>query len=204
MTIAEFAYSEYPDHAEGELAKIRAGVVNAQALVDVARSLDIGPHVYLGKGERASGGSDKPSILSDAMEAVLGAVFLDGGWEVTRDLIIKLFAEMVQTASAGPGSEDHKTLLQEYAAQRFTEPPAYAITEDGPDHAKVFSATVSLDGDEVGRGTGGSKKEAEQAAAGMAWNNVAGRDLHVGSQADPEMTPPESSDQVTSPAGAKQ
>lgn len=170
MTIAEFVYREYADHAEGELAKMRAGVVNAQALVEVARSIDIGPHVFLGKGERASGGSDKPSILADAMEAVLGAVFLDGGWEVTRDLIIELFAEKVQLASAGPGAEDHKTLLQEYAAQRFSEPPMYAISGDGPDHAKVFSASVILDGTTFGTGTGGSKKEAEQAAARMAWS----------------------------------
>lgn len=169
MTIAEFAYREYSGHAEGDLAKIRAGVVNAQALVDVARAIDIGPHVFLGKGERSSGGSDKPSILADAMEAVLGAVFLDGGWETTRNLIIALFAEKVQVASAGPGSDDHKTLLQEYAAQRFAEPPVYNVSGDGPDHAKVFSASVLLDDEVFGTGTGGSKKEAEQAAARMAW-----------------------------------
>lgn len=172
MAIAEFAYASYPDYAEGELAKIRAGVVNAQALVEVALLLDVGPALFLGKGEQSSGGARKPSILADAMEAILGAVFLDAGWSVTRDLILRLFAEKVEVASTGPGSDDHKTLLQEYAAQRFTEPPSYLIDDEGPDHAKVFSASVVLDGSVVGMGAGGSKKEAEQAAAREAWKTL--------------------------------
>lgn len=172
MAIAEFAYASYPNYAEGELAKIRAGVVNAQALVDVARLLDVGPALFLGKGEQSSGGAEKPSILADAMEALLGAVFLDAGWPTTRDLILRLFAEKVAVASTGPGADDYKTLLQEYAAQRFAEPPSYEIADEGPDHAKVFSASVVLDGEVVGTGVGGSKKEAEQAAAREAWEEV--------------------------------
>lgn len=173
MTVAEFAYLKYPDLAEGELAKIRASVVNGNALVEIARSVGLGEFLFLGKGERSSGGNDKPSILADAMEAVLGAVFLDSDFDRTRELIIELVEAMVAAASAVPGAEDHKTLLQEHAAQHNVGPPVYAISEAGPDHAKVFSATVSLGGDVVGAGAGGSKKEAEQAAAREAWQVVA-------------------------------
>jgi ribonuclease-3 len=165
-------YSELP---EGELAKVRASVVNSAALAEVAAELELGIAVLLGKGEDQSGGREKPSILADAMEAVIGAVYLDGGWAAASDLVMALLGERIEEAAAGPGGQDYKTRLQELAAHRFEHLPRYEVHDDGPDHAKRFFATVFLGGEVQGRGEGRSKKQAEQAAARVAWLELQSR-----------------------------
>ncbi len=139
------------------------------ALAEVAAELDLGQAVLLGKGEDGSGGREKPSILSDALEAVLGAVYLQCGWEVVERLVMDLLGERIAEASIGPGGQDYKTRLQELSAQMFGEVPRYAVTDEGPDHAKRFFAQVKVGGSVRGLGEGRSKKQAEAAAARAAW-----------------------------------
>jgi len=146
--------------------------VNSAALAEVAESLHVGDAILLGKGEDASGGRAKPSILADAMEAVIGAVYLAAGWSTAADLIMRLLGERIAEAAAGPGGHDYKTRLQELSAQQFDQLPLYAVTDEGPDHAKHFRATVSVAGEVRGHGEGRSKKHAEQAAARLAWQSL--------------------------------
>jgi ribonuclease-3 len=169
LVVTDHIFRTYPELPEGELAKVRAAVVNAGALADVAAQLELGRALHLGKGEDASGGREKPSILADAMEAVIGAVYLDGGYAAAADLIMGLLGDRIEEAAAGPGGQDFKTRLQELAARRFDQLPQYAVQDEGPDHAKRFFATVRIAGDVRGEGEGRSKKQAEQAAARVAW-----------------------------------
>jgi ribonuclease-3 len=169
LVVTDHLFRNFPDLAEGELAKVRAAVVNAGVLADLAAALGIGPALALGKGEDASGGRDKPSILSDAMEAVIGAVYLDGGWQAASELVMLVLAEKIAEAATGPGGQDYKTRLQELAAQRLDTLPRYEVSEEGPDHAKRFFATVFINEEACGTGEGRSKKQAEQAAAQKAW-----------------------------------
>ena len=172
LVVTDHLFGTFPDLAEGELAKVRASVVNAGVLADLAAELGIGPALALGKGEDASGGREKPSILSDAMEAVIGAVYLDGGWEPARELVLTLLADRIAEAATGPGGQDYKTRLQELAAQRLDTLPRYEVEESGPDHAKRFLATVYINEEQCGSGEGRSKKQAEQAAAQKAWRSL--------------------------------
>ena len=169
LVITDHVYRTYPGLPEGELAKVRASVVNSALLAEVAAELDIGAWLLLGKGEDASGGREKPSILADAMEAVIGAVYLDGGWSAAAGLVLSLLGERIADAAAGPGGSDYKTRLQELVARAFDQLPRYVVADEGPDHAKRFFATVMVGGVERGRGEGRSKKQAEQAAARAAW-----------------------------------
>jgi ribonuclease III len=153
---------------------VRAAVVNAGALAEAATELRLGDFVRLGKGEDSSGGREKPSILSDAMEAVIGAVYLDGGWDDASALVMELLGDRMTEAAAGPGGHDFKTRLQELAARQFDGLPVYDVASEGPDHAKRFTARVSIGGEAVGVGEGRSKKQAEQAAARMAWQRLSG------------------------------
>jgi ribonuclease-3 len=167
--VTDHLFLTYPDLPEGELAKVRASLVNSEALAEVAATLDLGSFLLLGKGEAASGGREKPSILADAMEAVIGAVYLDGGWVAAADLVMALLADRIEEAAAGPGGQDYKTRLQELAARKFEQLPRYEVHDEGPDHAKRFFAKVFLAGQERGEGEGRSKKQAEQGAARAAW-----------------------------------
>jgi len=169
LTIADTIFVRYPELPEGQLAKVRAGVVNAATLAEIARHIGLGEFLLLGKGERSTGGADKQSILADALEAVIGAVYIDGGADAARSLVLRLWDPHVAAAvREGPGGFDHKTRLQEIAVATVDQPPFYEVTTTGPDHARIFDARV-LVGDEIlGTGTGSSKKEAEQAAAGQA------------------------------------
>ena len=169
LVVTNHIYRAYPDLPEGELAKVRSSVVNAQALAEAALSLDLGDAVRLGKGEDASGGREKPSILSDAFEAVIGAIYLDGGWEAASEFVLRMLGTLIEEAAAGPGGQDYKTRLQELAAQHYPDLPRYVVEDDGPDHAKTFHARVYIGPDEQGQGRGRSKKQAEQAAARAAW-----------------------------------
>ncbi len=163
--VADHVYRTHPELSEGELTEVRKAVVNAVALADVARGVNLGAALLLGKGEDAAGGRDKPSILADAIEAVIGAVYLDGGVRGARALILRLLRTRIDAAVARLGGHDHKTTLQELTARRFETQPSYKIREQGPDHAKRFFATVLIDGAAYGSGEGSTKKAAEQAAA---------------------------------------
>lgn len=166
--VADVVFRRYRQLPEGRLTEVRKAVVNAVALAEVAAAVDLGAALLLGKGETMAGGALKPSILSDAFEAVLGAVYIDGGVEAVQPLIERLIGPGIEAAAAGDGHADHKTLLQELTARVFEAAPVYVHVEDGPDHAKRFDATVSVAGVVYGRGEGRSKKLAEQAAARQA------------------------------------
>jgi ribonuclease-3 len=178
IVVTDMAFREFPEKSEGELAKLRAAIVNMGALADVARDLGIGRFVLLGKGEEGSGGRDKSSILADALEALLGAVYLDRGIDAARKLIVRVFRPRMIAYARGEGGRDYKTILQELASADLRALPEYRITERGPDHEKEFTATVYLAGKAWGSGMGRSKKEAEQEAAHHAY-------LRLTEQAEP-------------------
>ena len=169
MVITDELYHRYPDLAEGQLAKFRSAVVNARALADLARSLNIGSYLRLGRGEETTGGRDKSSILADTFEAILGAAYLDHGIEKTRSLILRLFESLLDQAVKLGAGLDWKTSLQELTAELGIGVPGYAVSETGPDHAKAFTAQVVLGEKLYGHGKGSNKKEAEQQAAASAY-----------------------------------
>lgn len=164
LAVTRCLYDRYPELAEGELAKVRASVVNQRTLAVVARDLGIGPTILLGRGEELSGGRDKDSILADIVESLLGAVYLEVGYDRAAEIILRLWTPMIIDRAAAPGRRDFKTRLQEQLAQRGLL-PRYEISESGPDHAKVFAARVWAGEEILGEGSGTSKKRAEQAAA---------------------------------------
>jgi ribonuclease-3 len=169
LVVTDHLYRTYPDMPEGELAKVRASVVNSAALAELAAELELGNALLLGKGEDQSGGRQKPSILADAMEALIGAVYLDQGWSASETMVMRLLGDRIESAAAGPGGQDYKTRLQELCARLFDQLPVYLVTDEGPDHAKLFHAIVHVRGQPQGDGRGRSKKQAEQAAAKVAW-----------------------------------
>ncbi len=169
VVVTETLYRNYPDTAEGQLAKMRAAVVNARALADVARSLQVGECLRLGKGEESSGGRDKSSILADTLEALVGAVYLEHGLAASERLIHRLFDPLIERAADLGAGLDWKTSLQELAAALDMGAPDYLVAESGPDHDKRFVARVALAGEIRGQGEGRSKKEAEQQAAQAAY-----------------------------------
>ncbi|MEO5678564.1 MAG: ribonuclease III, partial [Acidimicrobiales bacterium] len=191
LVVTDHIYRIYPDLPEGHLAKVRAAVVNSAALAAVAADLTVGDALLLGKGEAGSGGAMKPSILADAMEALIGATYLDGGWEAARDLVLRLLGERILDAAAGPGGQDHKTRLQELASSRFRRLPSYTVVEAGPDHAKRFVAAVVVDGRRWEGVEGRSKKQAEQAAACQAWTTLAA-EIAAGLNGDDPTSPEQS------------
>ena len=163
VVVTDHVYRTHDDLPEGDLTEIRKTVVNSVALAEVAESLGVGEHLLLGKGEELSGGRQKPSILADAMEAIIGAVYLADGIAVATDLVLGILGARLATAQAD--GADHKSRLQELAAHRFGAPPRYEVEATGPDHARTFYVTVTIDGEPHGQGVGRSKKQAEQAAA---------------------------------------
>lgn len=172
LVVTNFVFHNFPHLPEGQLSEVRAGVVNSRVLAEVAADLGLGAHLLLGKGEAAAGGREKQSILADAYEAVIAAVFLDSGFDVAEQFVLRCLDERIQEAAAGPGGRDYKTRLQELAARRSLGRPRYLVRDEGPDHAKRFFATVLVDGEPSGDGEGRSKKEAEQAAAWVAWRRL--------------------------------
>jgi ribonuclease-3 len=175
LVVTDMAYSAFPEMPEGQLAKLRAAIVNMSALAEVARELGVGDMVLLGKGEEQSGGRDKASILADALEAIFGAVYIDQGLDVARELIERLFRPRMEAYERGEGDRDFKTILQELASQELRAIPDYKIADRGPDHEKEFTATVFIAGEELGSGVGRSKKEAEQQAAREAFERLSAR-----------------------------
>ncbi|GAA4887098.1 ribonuclease III [Saccharopolyspora cebuensis] len=178
LVITDRLYTDHPELPEGQLAKLRASVVNMHALAGVARELGeggLGHYLLLGRGEELTGGRDKASILADGLEAVLGAVYLENGIEVARDVVHRLFAPLLAEAPQRGAGLDWKTSLQELTAAAALGVPEYRVEEEGPDHRKEFSAFVSVGGDVLGRGDGRTKKEAEQKAAEAAWRSLSER-----------------------------
>ncbi len=169
LVVTDTLYRTHPDLPEGQLAKLRAAVVNAKALAGIGRGLGLGEHLRLGRGEETTGGRDKSSIVADTVEAVLGAVYLDQGLDVATTLIHRLFDPLIaESAGLGAGL-DWKTSLQELCAAQSLGVPEYVVDESGPDHMKSFRARVRVADDLYGDGRGGSKKEAEQEAAATAY-----------------------------------
>lgn len=176
LVVTEELFRRHPDLPEGQLAKLRAAVVNSRALAEVARDLQVGQYLRLGRGEEASGGRDKSSILADAVEALIGAVYIDRGTEPARELVLRLFGGLLDGSAQLGAGLDWKTSLQELAAGKSLGVPEYQVSESGPDHAKTFRAIALVGGEPVGEGEGRSKKEAEQRAAERAWTSLSDQD----------------------------
>jgi len=175
IVVTERLYREHPDLPEGQLAKLRASVVNMHALAGVAESLGpdgLGAYVYLGRGEEMTGGRTKISILADATEALIGAVYLEQGLEPARELVHRLFDNLLIGAPLLGAGLDWKTSLQEFTALGGLGVPDYRIAEEGPDHLKMFTATALVGGRDLGSGEGRTKKEAEQRAAELAYRTL--------------------------------
>lgn len=164
LVVTDLLYESYPQLAEGQMAKVRAAVVSRGTLAEIARSVDLGSYIELASSEEATGGREKDSILADGVEAILGAVFLDGGLAPADALIKGLWSSRVAERAKQPGVKDYKTRLQELTA-RDGRRPEYQVEGTGPDHDRRFTAVVSVNGHDYGRGEGRSKKQAEQAAA---------------------------------------
>ncbi|MGO1315889.1 MAG: ribonuclease III [Cellulomonadaceae bacterium] len=169
VIVTEALYRRHPDLPEGDLARMRAGTVSQRALASVARTLDLGSFVLLGKGETRTGGADKDSILSDTVEAIIGAVYLSHGLETTRTFVHGLVDPLLTAAAELGAGLDWKTSLQEAAAAAGAGAPRYELTAVGPDHAREFTAQVLIDDVVRGTGTGTAKKHAEQRAAQQAY-----------------------------------
>jgi ribonuclease-3 len=175
LVVTEHLFVSYPDLSEGQLAKLRAAVVNSRALAGVARELNLGAVIHLGRGEESTGGRDKSSILADTMEAVIGAVFLQHGIAAARVFVHHLFDPlMAEVVTRGAGL-DWKTSLQEISSLAGLGVPVYEVDESGPDHAKTFQAMVLIDQLRHGPGAGRNKKEAEQNAAAVAFAALTGK-----------------------------
>jgi ribonuclease III len=164
LVVTDLLYAGHPDLPEGELAKVRAAVVSRPMLAEVAGTLGLGRYIELAAGEERTGGREKGSILGDALEAVLGAVYLDGGFEAVAGVVAPLWEPLIADRAERPGVRDYKTRLQEILA-KDGERPRYEIESSGPDHDRRFVATVIVDGTPAGTGSGRSKKAAEQEAA---------------------------------------
>ncbi len=167
LCVTDHLYEHHPDLAEGELAKIRAAVVAEAPLARFAAEFGLGEVMLLGRGEEMTGGREKPSILADALEAVLGAVYLDAGFTTAKSVVLAHWAALIEERAGAPGARDYKTRLQERLAKEGLQ-PRYRIDESGPDHAKRFEAVVAAGDRELGRGSGTSKKRAQQEAARAA------------------------------------
>lgn len=169
ILVSDYLVDEYADYAEGTLSKIRAAVVNESCLAGLARKVDLGSFLLLGKGENLSGGRDKASILANALEAVAGAIFKDGGLESATNVFLPLLKVEIAVFADTVSFRDFKSDLQEYTQNKLVCTPSYkVVNETGPDHAKEFEVAVRIKNKVAGNGIGKNKKEAEQAAAKMA------------------------------------
>ena len=170
MIVTEELYRKYPDLDESRLSPLRSGIVNMRALADIARTLDLGKYIRLGKGEEVTNGRDKNSLLADAFEALIGALYISAGFEKTADCLLRLVGPTLTNAMAMGAGLDGKTALQELVASLGKSTLEYQVTESGPDHDKSFEAVAIVGGEAIATGLGKSKREAEQAAARSAFN----------------------------------
>lgn len=180
LVVTETLFRRYPDLSEGSLAKMRSAVVSARALADVARSIGLGGYIKLGRGETSTGGSDKSSILADTLEAVLGAVYVDAGMDAAATLVHQLFDSVIDRSAMLGAGLDWKTSLQELASELHLAAPEYDVTEVGPAHEKMFTASVRIGERAFPAGTGKTKKESEQRAAEAAWRVLKSTDANAG------------------------
>jgi ribonuclease-3 len=172
LTVSALLLARFPESSEGEMSRGRAALVNARQLAALARRLDLGAHLLLGRGEEGQAGREKPSLLANALEALLGAVYLDGGLDAAARLTERWFSPLISTALPG---QDFKTSLQEFTHARYKAPPAYHLmAESGPGHARHFTVEVRLQDLPLAQGEGRTKKEAEQRAARQALEILAG------------------------------
>lgn len=171
LVVTEYLYRRHPDVPEGDLAKMRSATVSQRALASIARDLGLGVHILLGRGEIVTGGAEKDSILSDTLEAIIGAVYLSHGLEESRVVVEKLAAPLLADARRLGASLDWKTSLQELATLHALPTPVYTIESSGPDHDRTFAATATV-GDFAGHGVGSSKKVAEHGAAEEAYDSI--------------------------------
>lgn len=169
LVVTEELYTRYPDLDESKLSPLRSGIVNMRALADIARELNLGQYMRIGKGEEITGGRDKNSLLADSLEALFGAIYLNHGFTDTARVILNLITPTIEAAKSQGAGLDGKTALQELAAARQISFPEYLISESGPDHDKSFVATAIVGGEAIATGSGKSKREAEQAAARTAF-----------------------------------
>jgi ribonuclease-3 len=175
LAVSDMLMTRFPGRTEGDLSKTRAVIVSETGLAHAAGRIDLGPWIFLGRGEDQAGGRRKPSILADAFEALVGAVYLDGGFSAAAAVVRRLLGELVDASEQGL-KLDYKSRLQEKSQAVLQVAPEYAVIgQDGPDHDRTFTVSLSLGGREYGRGTGKSKKEAEQGAAARALAKLEGR-----------------------------
>ncbi|MBQ3360202.1 ribonuclease III [Microbacterium sp. 22179] len=174
QAVTVMLFTTHPELDEGQLAKRRASVVSTVALAEVARGIDLGSHLLLGRGEEQTGGRDKDSILADTMEAVIGATYLSAGPDAATELVLRLTRPLLDDPERYGAAMDPKTSLQELAARIGATPPVYGVVASGPDHDRRFTATVVV-GDVRMNGLGSSKKTAEMAAALSAWRFLSER-----------------------------
>ena len=184
LVVTEHLFKAFPDLSEGQLAKLRAAVVNSRALADVARELHLGDVVRLGRGEETTGGRNKSSILADTMEALIGAVFTEHGIDSARSFVHYLFDDLMADVATRGAGLDWKTSLQEVTSLEGLGTPVYEVLESGPDHAKSFQAMVTVDSVAYGPGSGSNKKEAEQNAAAMAFAGLHAAPVEVSTAVD--------------------
>ncbi len=169
MIVTEELFRKYPDLDESRLSPLRSGIVNMRALADIARTLDLGKYIRLGKGEEVTNGRDKNSLLADAFEALIGAMYISAGFEKTSECLLRLVGPTLSSAMAMGAGLDGKTALQELVASLGKATLEYQVTESGPDHDKSFEAIAIVGGEAIATGLGKSKREAEQAAARSAF-----------------------------------
>ncbi len=170
LAVSHILMDRFAQAEEGTLSRYRAALVDETGLYQVAMAIGLGKYLFLGKGEELSGGREKPSILADAMEALIGAVYIDGGFDQAKRVIIKLFSSRIEDLGNKDMIHDFKSLLQELTQQRYKTIPAYRLVEEwGPPHDKVFRVSLAIRGEVVAHGEGKSKKEAEQRAAKVAY-----------------------------------
>ena len=172
LIITEALYEKFPDFDESRLSPLRSGVVNMRALAAIARDLDLGASLRIGKGEENTGGRDKNSILADSFEAVVGAIYLEHGYVTTTHVVLKLMSNAINEAVARGAGLDGKTALQEFVALQGWPAPEYRVSESGPDHDKDFVAIALVNGETYPAGHGKSKREAEQIAARLAFESL--------------------------------
>ncbi len=176
LVVSEYLMRTCPDSSEGDLSRLRAAVVSEHALAKIAREIGLGSYILLGRGEEQTGGRNKDSLLADCLEAVIASVYLDGGKDAAEGFVIRFFEEVIRKTCASRGTLDYKTELQELCQERLKQLPEYrVVSETGPDHQKQFAVELSIKGEVCGRGTGKSKKEAEQKAAKEALEKLTSR-----------------------------
>ena len=178
LAVSDSLMKKFPDYAEGQLSKLRASIVNEQPLAELARRFRIGEFLLLGRGEETSGGRLKPSLLSNAFESVLAAMYLDGGFDRAAAFIRRLFEPLIEEGALAVLYRDYKTAVQEMIQTRFREAPRYALlSETGPDHDKCFETSLVVGERVIAIGKGKNKKEAEQQAARLAMEEMQKNDL---------------------------